>query len=123
MNELGVQPGSLEQVRMTHIENEDAVLHMEWMRRTMPDENPDDLVAHTHSVSYAETSITQSGHAIESSSISGGERIPISSFMRPDLQTGELSPERVALLQRYGFTLDDEVLYEYDVTLRVRRWP
>ena|GEM_PF-3309645 len=64
MKKLDIPFGGLERVKWSEVVNDDTLLHLEWLRRNYPDKPLEELIVHTHSVRYAETSIIQSGHKI-----------------------------------------------------------
>jgi hypothetical protein len=64
MRRMGVPYGGLERVAWDNVENADTLLHIDWLGRKHSQASLESLVAHTHSVRYAETALTQSGHEI-----------------------------------------------------------
>jgi hypothetical protein len=120
MRMLGVGFGEPRVVKMSTIQNIEAVMQLEQMRRNGV--SYQQAVAQTHSVQYATTSIQQSGSTITSVNIdtAGAFRWRLSAMM----DHFNMPPaERQALFARYGLTANDEVLVNYDIIINVSPHP
>jgi hypothetical protein len=120
MKMLGVGFGETKVVKMSTIQNIEAVMQLEQMKRSgIPYEQG---VAQTHSVQYATTSIQQSGQSITNVKIdmSNAWRWKLSDMM-DHFRMPEA--ERQALFAKYGLTANDEVLVNYDILLNVAPFP
>jgi hypothetical protein len=120
MRMLGVGFGDARVVKMSTIQNIEAVMQLEQMHRNGTPYQQ--AVAQTHSVQYATTSIQQSGSTITSVNIdtSGAWRWRLSDMM----DHFRMPPaERQALFARYGLTANDEVLVNYDILINVSPHP
>jgi hypothetical protein len=120
MKMLGVGFGETRTVKMSTIQNIEAVMQLEQLKRTgVPYEQG---VGKTHSVQYATTSIQQSGQSITN------VRIDMSNTWRwklSEMMDHFRMPEteRQALFAKYGLTANDEVLVNYDVLIDVSPVP
>ena len=120
MKMLGVGFGETKVVKMSTIQNIEAVMQLEQMKRSgIPYEQG---VGQTHSVQYATTSIQQSGQSVTSATIdmSNAWRWKLSDMM-DHFRMPEA--ERQALFAKYGLTPNDEVLVNYDILLKVAPFP
>jgi hypothetical protein len=64
---LGVAAGTsgvVNSIKMCTIQNVEAILHLHWLRQRYPDGDLGELVAHTVSVEYAETTAVQCGNRL-----------------------------------------------------------
>jgi len=110
-------------VKMCSIQNIETVLHLHWLRKRHPEVSNDDLIGHTASVKYAETTMIQSGYQI-----TGGIRYvsdnasarPIGELMKFQ-EGGDLTRirENDGLLERFGFTRDTVMEQNFDIELDV----
>lgn len=57
-------PGLVTSIKMSTIQNVESVVHLHWLRNRHPTTGLSDLVAHTASVDYAETTAVQSGYRL-----------------------------------------------------------
>lgn len=122
---VGVGFGELQTVKMSTIQNIEAILQLERMRRTGMELNK--AVLKTHSVQYAETALVQSGHRVVSARVKtgGAWTSPIDELLQfretHAGRTFERDPDIVqkhdALLAQYGIKRTDEVLWNYDIRL------
>jgi hypothetical protein len=129
MKLLKVAPSSLAIVKMSTIENFETIAHLEWLRRRYPGTSINELILHTPSTQYAETSITQAGSQIASAEVRGGVRRGIGSLMKTyeDMAGPRGTPERAlvdarhkALLEKFGLQRNSEVLMQFDINFTVR---
>jgi hypothetical protein len=120
MRMLGVGFGETRVVKMSTIQNVEAVMQLEQLRRSGVSYQQG--VAQTHSVQYATTSIQQSGQTITGVSIdtSGAWPWRLSAMMD---HFNMPQAERQALFARYGLTANDEVLVNYDIIINVAPHP
>jgi hypothetical protein len=112
------QFGGLRAVKMSTIQNVEAVMQLAQMTRMPSSLSLDEAVAKTHSVLYATTSIEQSGHGIIN--------IGIDTTNAWSWQLGDMmdhfrtsSTKRRELLSKYGLTEQDKVLVNYDIIIEV----
>lgn len=120
MKVLGAKFGETQIVKMSTIQNIEAVMHLEQMKRSgVPYEQG---IGKTHSVTYATTSVQQSGQMITGVKIDTSNAWPwklsdmMDHFQMPDA-------ERQALFAKYGLTPNDAVLVNYDIYLDVAPYP
>ena len=55
-------PGLVTSIKMSTIQNVEAIVHLHWLRQRYPAADLSDLVVHTASVEYAETTAVQCGY-------------------------------------------------------------
>lgn len=115
----GVDYGGLRTVKMSTIQNVDAVLHLAQLQRQGVDLV--EAVRQTHSVKYAETTIVQSGHQIVNVRVDTTRawRDPADQMLQH--YEGRDGPPAIRkhedLLSKYGLKRTDEVLWNYDIYL------
>lgn len=120
MKLLGARFGELEVVKMSTIQNVEAIMQLEQLVRL--GKSMDAAVAATHSVKYATTAIEQSGHTITSIHIDtrNSWKWPMWRLMDyfhiPTARQQEL-------FKQYGLTKTDEVLMNYDILINVSPYP
>lgn len=123
LHQAGVGYGGLKTVKMSMVQNVDTVLHVEQLRRQGLEFEA--AVAKTHSVRYAETLITQSGHRIvglrvdlDGAWVDPVERILSHSEIHPGLTPEQRAfklAKHEALLAKYGLTRADRLWVSYDI--------
>jgi hypothetical protein len=59
-----VAPGLVTSIKMSTIQNVESIVHLHWLRQRYPATNLSDLVVHTASVEYAETTAVQCGYRL-----------------------------------------------------------
>ena len=69
MKLLGVEYGGISKVKMSSIQNLEAIIQLHVMRTK--GEDPNAAVLKTHSVQYADTSVVQSGHRVVGAEVTG----------------------------------------------------
>jgi len=126
MKILGVGFGEPVTARMSTIQNIEAIMQLEQqVRAGVPQ---DQAVMNTESVKYGKTNIQQGGNQIDSAHVEGGQRTPIGDLL-DHYEThgnpgGPKDPAVVAandaLLKKYGFGRTDEMLWDYDIELKLR---
>ncbi|HZJ64435.1 MAG TPA: hypothetical protein VFD36_13030 [Kofleriaceae bacterium] len=120
MRMLGVGFGETRVVKMSTIQNIEAVMQLEQMRRNgIPVQQG---VAQTHSVQYATTSIQQSGQTITGVNIDTSNAFQWRLSQMMD-HFNMPQAERQTLFQRYGLTANDEVMVNYDIIINVSPVP
>jgi hypothetical protein len=114
MKKFGVHFGEITAVKMSTIQNIEAVMQLEHMKRNgIP---YDQGIAKTHSVTYATTSIQQSGQTIVDVKIDTSGAWPWRlSEMMEHFEMPE--SERQALFSKYGLKPEDAVLVNYDIII------
>jgi hypothetical protein len=121
---VGVGYGALQTVKMSTIQNIEAILQLAALRKTEPDLNK--AVRATHSVRYAETALVQSGHRVVAARIvPPREPEPFDVLLEFRETHGrrifQRDPDIVAkhdkLLAEYGVKRTDDVLWNYDIYL------
>jgi hypothetical protein len=122
MRRLGVSFGGLKTVKMSTIQNFEAILQLETFRRQgMP---LDRAVLKTHSVQYADTSIIQSGHQISGAKVittNGAEFRAIGDYMSfYERRNPALKATYDALLSKYGMQRTDKMWLNYDIELQLK---
>jgi hypothetical protein len=117
MKLLGAKFGETKVVKMSTIQNIDAVMHLEQMRRQGATDL-DAAVAKTSSVTYATTAIQQSGQVIKGVKIDTAGQFPWKLGEMMD-HFGTEPAKREALCTKYGLTQDDVVMVNYDIYIDV----
>lgn len=120
MRLLGAHFGELQTIKMSTIQNVEAVMQLEQLARQGM--SLDAAVAKTHSVAYATTSIEQSGHTIVDI------RIDTSRTWRWQLKAmmdrfKTDAKRRQELFTKYGLTESDNVLVNYDILIDLAPHP
>ncbi len=122
MKRLGVDFGGVKTVKMSTIQNFDAILQLETLRRQGIPLN--EGVLKTHSVQYADTSIIQSGHEITGAKVitsNQAEFTDIGSYMQfYERRTPTLKAVHDDLLKKYGLSRSDKMWVNYDIELQVK---
>lgn len=120
MKMLGAKFGETRTVKMSTIQNIEAVMQLEQMKRDgIPYVQG---VAKTHSVTYATTSIQQSGQMIIDVKIDTSGAWP---WQLSDMMDHFAMPEaeRRALFVKYGLAPTDTVMVNYDIYIDVAPYP
>lgn len=122
MRRMGIAYGSLKTVKMSTIQNMQAVLELETLRRKgMP---LDEAILHTHSVQYAESSLIQSGHEVVGAKVittNEAEIAEIGGYMAHyERRDPKLAAEHNRLLQQFGMSRTDKMLINYDIVLTLK---
>lgn len=124
MRKLGVGFGQAKSFKMSTIQNIEAICQLESLKRKrIP---LDEAIMDTHSVSYAETSIIQSGHQIISAKVKGGVITKIDDLLQHYEQYGSNKDKILlheSILKKYGIDRNDLVLWDYDIYLDVKLLP
>jgi len=112
MKLLGAKFGEVKVVKMSTIQNVEAVMQLEQMKRNGVSYEVG--IKDTHSVIYATTSIQQSGHKISDVKIdmSGAFGWKLRDMMD---HFGMPNSEREVLLKKYGLSVEDVVKVNYDI--------
>lgn len=114
MRRMGITYGSLKTVKMSTIQNMQAVLELESLRRKgIP---IDEAILRTHSVQYAESSLIQSGHEVVGAKVilnNKAETAEIGDYMR-HYERGDprLISEHDRLLQQFNMSRSDKMPYK-----------
>jgi hypothetical protein len=128
MKKLGIEVGdsalgsNIERIHMSDIQNVETVVHLHWLKKNVGGA-VDDLIAHTASVKYAETTAVQSGYErLGDLMVTGGSEGPIKELLEFQEQ-GSLKrrQENDVILTRYGFDRDTVMLWRFNIDYRVRR--
>jgi hypothetical protein len=135
MRALGIEYGTLRKVKMSTIQNIQSIIQLHVMKTTEPTMSLHEKVRRTASVSYADTTITQSGHRIVD--VKFGDAHVISdnklgrlmeyyerdfSYTKPRDKT--MVEKHDALLKQYGkngdhqiVTRETKAIYNYDIEI------
>jgi hypothetical protein len=126
MRKLGVplgapgQPSGVRMIHMSDIQNVETIVHLHYLRTTTG-QGYSDLVRHTASVKYAETTATQTGyHRSDEPVITGGGTTPIRDLL--EFQEGshaQRAAENDQILARYGFNRDTPMRWGFDIDFQV----
>jgi hypothetical protein len=119
MRALGVGFGELKTVKMSTIQNALAVMQLDQaLKRGVP---LDQAVLDTHSVQYAQRTLIPAGEKVVGAKVEGGTRTPIDVMLSHyEARDPSLRPKYDQLLQTYGLTRSDVVLWNYDIYLDVQ---
>jgi hypothetical protein len=126
MRALGVKSGELRTLKICSVHDLDSALHLEWLQRNFEQQPLSELVANTRIYRSRETSIIQSGHKITSVKVDGGKRTKLddvfkeyqydSSWM---LDGQKITDSFNELLDKYAISPNDEILWRYDINLKL----
>ncbi len=126
MKKLGVALGapasaSVDKIHMSDIQNVETIVHLHWLKANAKGE-VHDLIAHTQSVQYAETTAVQSGYERAGDPyLSGGQVSPIDEVLKFQERGNQArKDENNALLAKYGFDRTTEMLWGFDIDFPVR---
>ena len=122
MKRLGVSFGGLKTVKMSTIQNFEAILQLETLRRQGVPLN--EAVLKTHSVQYADTGIVQSGNQITGAKVittNEAEFTTIGNYMSYyETRNPALKATHDALLSRFGMQRTDQMWLNYDIELQLK---
>jgi len=120
MKQMKIQFGSLKKVKMSTIQNVEAVMQLEQMKRS--GKTLAEAIPNTHSVKYATTTIEQSGHAVGKIKADMTNAFPwkLSDMMD---HFGMAPVDRQALFKAYKLGPDDTVTVNYDILIDVSPHP
>src|SRR6185503_3664638 len=128
MKKLGVGYGKLTKIKMSTIQNIRSVIELEVLSSKLP---LDEAVLKTHSVTYAETTVIQSGHKIVGGKVTGqGRKRPLQELLDHYETHGNPHGPRDAaivsthdeLLAKFGDGKIDRqtpVLWDYNIELSI----
>lgn len=126
MKQLGVPLGGgdvpgAEKVHMSDIQNVETVVHLQWLRDNVGGE-PSDLVEHTASVKYAETTAIQTGYErADTPLVLGGQERRIGDLMEfQERNNPSRKAENDAILAKYGYDRDTVMLWGFDIDFLLR---
>jgi hypothetical protein len=116
------EPGVVTSIKMSTIQNVETIVHLHWLRQRYPGEDLSELIGHTASVEYAETTAVQCGYRIAET------RYVVSDEW--EARIGDLldfseagNPQRKAendtLLTRYSFDRQTVMKQNFDIELSV----
>jgi len=125
MKLLEVEFGETRLVKMSTIQNIEAVMQLDQLTRSGSGASPlslQDAVGRTHSVQYATTSIEQSGQVITGIEINTNNawRWNLTEMMD---RFRMAESERQVLFAKYGLGPNDDVLVNYDILIQVSPHP
>jgi hypothetical protein len=115
-------PGLVTSVKMSTIQNVEVIVHLHWLRRRHPAADLSDLVAHTASVDYAETTVVQCGYRLAGTRyVAAGEWENEIGVLLAHFEAG--NPTRAAehddLLARFSFDRGTVMKQNFDIELSV----
>jgi hypothetical protein len=115
-------PGLVTSIKMSTIQNVEAIMHLHWLRQRYPTTGLSDLVAHTASVEYAETTAVQCGYRLVGTMyIAAGEWENEIGGLLSYFEAG--NPQRKAdhdnLLARFSFDRQTVMKQNFDIELSV----
>jgi hypothetical protein len=116
------EPGVVASIKMSTIQNIETILHLHWLRLQHPGTDPSELIVHTASVQYAETTAVLCGYRVTGARyVVGGEwEEPIDLLMN-HFEAGNLNrvAENDQSLARYSLTRATVMKQNFDVELTV----
>jgi len=117
MKMLGADFGEVKRFKMSTIQNIEAVMQLEHLRRQGM--SLDEAIGQTHSVTYATTSIQQSGHDVGAITMdrTGAFKWQLEAMMD---HFGMPEPRREELLKKYKLNRYAEVLVNFDIYIELR---
>jgi hypothetical protein len=115
-------PGVVTSIRMSTIQNVEAIVHLHWLRQRYPATDLSDLVVHTESVKYAETTAVQCGYRLVGTKyVAAGESEDEIGTLLALYEDG--NPQREAdhdnLLARFSFNRQTVMKQNFDIELAV----
>ena len=120
----GARGAGVRKIHMSDIQNVETIVHLHYMRKTLG-RQPADLIAHTASVKYAETTAVQSGYARTGPIVlSGGHERPIGVLL--DFQergNAARIAENDRVLTTHGFDRNTPMLMGFDIDFTVSPAP
>jgi hypothetical protein len=127
MRKLGVPVGGegstpgIEKVHLSDIQNVETIVHLHYLRNTIGGDLSD-LVIHTASVKYAETTAVQSGYRrVDLPVLMGGQETPIRDLLEfQERGNPQRRAENNAILARYGFDRDTVMRWGFNIDFPVR---
>lgn len=114
----GMNMATLTKVKMSTIQNIEALLQLESLRRKGL--SPSEAVMQTHSKQYAESTLIQAGKRIVSGKVVGGVETPIGDLLK-HYENGQTNRREnfAKLLEQYGIARTDKVLWDYNIEFEV----
>ncbi len=141
MKALGVEYGGLKKIKMSTIQNIQSVIELHVMKKTQSKMSLNEMIRRTHSVTYADTTLTQSGHRIVDVKY-GGNKIVNHQTLDQLMQFYErghthhkprdpaIVAKHDALIEKHGkyndeqlVTRDTVVTYNYDIEITLAPVP
>jgi hypothetical protein len=115
-------PGLVTAIKMSMIHNVEAIVHLHWLRQRYPTTGLSDLIAHTASVEYADTTAVQCGYRLVGTKyVAAGESEDEIHALLYLYEDG--NPEREAdhdnLLARFAFDRQTVMKQNFDIELAV----
>jgi hypothetical protein len=115
-------PGVVTSIKMSTIQNVEAIVHLHWLRQRYPAADLSDLVVHTASVEYAETTAVQCGYRLVGTKyVAAGEWENEIGILLAHFEAG--NPQREAdndnLLARFSFDRQTVMKQNFDIELSV----
>ena len=124
LKRLGVPLGDasrVEKFHMSDIQNVETIVHLHYLRTTVGGELSD-LIVHTASMKYAETTAIQTGYErSDVPLVTGGRETPIGNLLEFQ-ENGDRARTREhdKLLEKYGMTRDTVMRWAFDIDFAVR---
>jgi hypothetical protein len=115
-------PGVVTSIKMSTIQNLEAIMHLHWLRQRYPATGLSELVVHTASVEYAETTAVQCGYRLLGITyMTGGEEETEIGILLDHFEAG--NPVRRSghdgLLARFGLNRLTAMKWNFDIELTV----
>lgn len=116
------EPGVLRSIEMSTIQNVETIVHLHWLRQRYPGVDLSELIGHTASVEYAETSAIQCGYRIAETKyvVSGEEETRIGDLLEFfEAGNQQRKAESDTLLARYSFDRQTVMKWNFGIELSV----
>jgi hypothetical protein len=115
-------PGVVTSIKMSTIQNLEVIVHLHWLRQRYPATDLSDLVVHTESVKYAETTAVQCGYRLAGTKyIAAGESEDEIDILLALYEDG--NPQRQAdhdnLLAHFSFDRQTVMKQNFDIELAI----
>ncbi len=141
MKALGIEYSGLKKVKMSTIQNIQSIIQMHVMKTTEPTMSLHEKVRRTASVSYADTTLTQSGHRIVDVKYGGEHTVSNrrlgdlmehyeTGFGRSKIRDPDMIKQHDAMLAKHGkvnnqqiVTRDTRAVYNYDIEITLAPIP
>ncbi|MGH9326228.1 MAG: hypothetical protein ACRD2B_06010 [Terriglobia bacterium] len=129
---LGVEMGGVHKLVMRDIENFRSICRLEWLKRNFPGRSLNELAASTDSISYASTTVEQSGSRIVAVRLTGGKVQPIGNLMgeyetralaQGKEEAAKVRADHDEILKQYGFDRATPMLTKFDLEADLEKIP
>jgi hypothetical protein len=115
-----IHSGVVRSVKMSSIQHVETIMHLHWLRQRYPSADLSELIIHTPSFDYAETTVVQCGYRIEETKYSAANEVQQElNFLLAFQEQGNNRrvADNAALMQRYSCGRSTTVRMAFDIEL------